>query len=111
MTFDDLWQHLEPLTDNEVDAIYTAAGADKGYKIGLTCLCAAWLCGLAAYSFALPAFYRALHPGLLVKSGVVVVTLLAIFLSIKAAYAINQQLYNRAVMRQLGKRVGKSDGD
>jgi hypothetical protein len=111
MIFDDLWPHLETLTDSEVDAVYAAAGADKGYKTGLACICAAWLCGLAAYSFALPAFYRAFHPGLLVKSIVAVVTLLAIFLSIKAAYAINEQLFYRAVIRQLGKRTGMSNGE
>ena len=102
--FDNLWPHLEHLPQTEIDAIFKAAGTDRTFRLSLAGLFVLWVAAIAAYSFAVSAFYRAYKTDMPVKIALMALTFLGIWLSIRAAYSFIRQFYNRAVMRQVALR-------
>ena len=102
--FDNLWPHLEHFPQSEIDAIFKSAGTDRAFRLSLLGLFVIWAAAIAAYSFAVSAFYRAYKPDMPVKIALLALTFIAIWLSIKAAYSFISHFYNRAVMRQIALR-------
>ena len=105
LAFDDLWPHLEPLSQPEIDAIYAAAGADLRYKVSLLCAFVGYMAVIFGLWFPIQAFYRAYHPALPVKLGVAALLLLIIWFSARLLGWLNQWFYNQAVMRQIRARA------
>ncbi|MEO6103431.1 MAG: hypothetical protein ABIP44_07320 [Pseudoxanthomonas sp.] len=104
MKFDEMWPHLERIPESEATSIYKAAGSDKKYRVQVAGLFAACICMLAAFSFAIPGFYRTYHPNLMVKLSVAGLSIGGIWLGIRLLQRLNQGFYNSAVMRQIHAR-------
>ena len=103
MQFDDLWQYLEPLSEEEIDSIYEAAESDRQYRCQLLGLVAGVLLVFGAFSLGIQVIYRA-YPPLAVKLALFAMFIGGIWCAVRAVDSLNHGLFDRAVMRVLRQR-------
>lgn len=101
LEFSDLWPYLESLSEAEIDALYQQAGSDRRYRLELCGLFVGYLLGITAFSFAIPAFYRAFHPDKSFRIFLAVAALVGIWLSVGLLRKWVQHFFYRAVFRQI----------
>ena len=107
ISFEDLWVHLEPLSDERIDAIYADARSDRRFWLFVAMEFVLYLVGIGLVSLLVPMLYTAFQPSLPFKLALAAIALAAIWLSTQFTIAQTRQAYYRAVLRQLNRGVAQ----
>ena len=107
LSFDDMWPHMEHLSDEEIDAISSAAGNSIRYKACLYGSYLVFLLAVTAIFYFVRATYHSHGASAAVTLATILLAILAIWFGARLLVRINQKFFNEAVMRELRFRERK----
>jgi uncharacterized membrane protein YfcA len=107
LSFDDLWPHMEHLSDEEIDAINSVAGNSIRYRASLYGGYLVFLLAVTAIFYFVRATYLSHEPFAAVTLATLLTAVLAIWLGARLLSRLNHKIFNEAVMRELRFRQRK----
>lgn len=102
--FDQLWEHLAPLSDDEIDAIHAAASSDRKYQACLYAVLLTCIALVSGIGVVLHKLYLSVHPHLALKVGALALLFACMWIGYRLCVRLNIWLYDRATMRQIRLR-------